>query len=226
MYGELIKKTLSLLFMLGLILPAVTVYGGDLSRGKAEKMIKEYAQKNYTVKYRIGLGNENGIVKISYTSDEYDRAHQREPLGEGFVNAATMYLELKKKDLMNYEMIRKRVDSVELGVTTQQGRAYFDEFRVELTPKAKPYIIKEYLHEAFGSKTKNVELILGTVDKIEVLRITKPSNNVCHATYKIHYKLTPFGEIYSYYDHIKEQLSRGEQQLPFVLYDDGWRPAQ
>lgn len=213
-----------LLILLPLLLMFATVQcgQGDLSRGRAENLIKEAAKKEpKTMKFEAG--DENGIVEIWYAPGyTYDPEHQSEPLGNRFAKDSRKFVLLKDKGLITYEMILKCGDDAAKRHPRDPARFYFDAFRVALTSKAKSYVIKEDIQQSFGRKKKIVTLLLSEVDKIDVSGVSKPSDmfghRMCTVDYTIHYKPTPFGEIFLEKDRM---IHKG--QMPFVLYDDGWR---
>jgi len=97
----------------------------------------------------------------------------------------------------------------------------------EFTDKAKPFLNT--------IDPDRPTIILAQMDKVEVTGLTAPNTalgvQMMGADYTIKYRLTPFGEIY---EKTKSDWKANETKpstdysadLPFVLYDDGWRVKQ
>jgi hypothetical protein len=198
--------------------------GNDLSRSEAGEIIRKVVGKQPVTK-EIGLGNESRITRYYYPGkDDYIRDHQQNSLGKKFVEDLNKYLSLSEKGLLTYKAVATFHDDAAERMPNPSSLFYYDEFLIELAPKAKPYVIKEWISRGpfKGMRSSHVKVVLAEVDKVEVTGISKPSDamgqKVCEAGYTVRYKPTPFGEVFMRPD----QLVQHDSML-FVHYDDGWR---
>lgn len=94
--------------------------------------------------------------------------------------------------------------------------------QVSFTEKAKPY-----LRTADGKEgDEYAYMLLAEVVGVEVTGITEPTQgiggNVRMANYTAKYEATPIGKIIDE----KKASEEAKGQMPFMLYDDGWRIVQ
>jgi hypothetical protein len=198
--------------------------GNDLSRSQAEEAIKKTVGKRPITK-EMSLGNDNRVIRYTYYSKEnYVQEHQQNSLGKKLVEDSNRYLALSEKGLLTYKAVATFHDDAAERMPNPSSLFYYDEYVLELTPKAKPYVIKEWVSRGFvkGLRTSDVKVLLAEVDKVEVTGISKPSDamgqKICQASYTVRYKPTPFGEVFMRPEQLVQHGS-----MFFVLYDDGWR---
>jgi len=172
----------------------------NLTRETAADMIESYLKVN-----------PKRTMQFYYLSaqDEYRKGHEegrgnyRQYLIDGGDPALGMLEKLEQAGLI--EIVARQKHSI-----VGDMDIFFN-----FTEKAKPYIIKE------GDGTPDNQytiILLGEVVNVEVSGITEGEKQRI-ADFTAEYKTTPFGEI------IKKEESSEEvkSQMPFILYDDGWR---
>ena len=108
-------------------------------------------------------------------------------------------------------------------ILTERNTPYIEDKKdltFDFTDQAKPYFIKR---ENATPDNKNVDVFLAKVVNVEVTGITESAVtsgvNTRIANYTVKYEPTPIGKII-------DEKQAGEEvkgQMPFVLYDDGWR---
>lgn len=196
--------------------------GGDLSRSKATEQIKTKLEKQ-PITHSISLGDENGKIIYTYSHiTYYNTDHKNYEYGKKFVEDYNKYIALSEKGLINYKVLKLKQDDGYKRSKGDPSRFYEDWFELNLTQKAKEYVLNEKVESGWGNKQKIAIVKLANLDEVEVTGLTAPSDafgqKMCQANFTATYKLTPFGEVFK--DNVKT-VQQGS--ATFILYDDGWR---
>jgi hypothetical protein len=170
-------------------------WGSDLSRGKAENILKAYLLPKYVTAWK----------------DQQKPQYYRFELASSFPINGPGVKEENVRELERRGLLALRYQTrIEYGLDTGSYILYY-----EFTAAASPYLIK--------TDSDKLLVAVAEVDSIYVTGVSRPSElfgkTICEAHYNVHYKPTPFGEVLlGPEDPLIENLTRG-----FELYDDGWR---
>ncbi len=190
------SKQISIVVLLLLITVFAASCGKDLSRSKAEEMIRANIGP-LVVSYQSLFGKPD-----IFPLDGVGQPKIQRLLNEGC--------------LTQWQKPASGVTS--MGLPTFDigpNRAY------QFTAKSVPYVT---LSNAQFDNSKTAQTKVADVDKVVIDGITKPAemngHTMCRAEYTVHYKPNPLGEILLN----KQQLVQKNAAL-FILYDDGWKLA-
>lgn len=174
----------------------------NLTRESAAKMIETFLKVNPQGNLLLLFGGKT-------KSYNYDQKLGHYALRDTFTGGAEIQI-LKKLESAGF---------VKIVSEKRLGQEIYDS-TFDFTDKATPYFVKR---EGVSPDDKNVDVLLAELVSVEVTGLTEPmaANGVSAriANFTATYKATPIGAI------IDEKTASAEfkSQMPFVLYDDGWR---
>ena len=219
----------------------------DLSQGKAEKLLTD-AEKESRQVTSLTLGNSlkkdaaspRVVMRYYNYRRDYEKQHKGNELGGSFTTSTAKWQDLEKKGLIKYKMTETRVPNEGgdfLGDDRRRYRgkeecpnpsncSFYDAFQIKFTPAAEKYLSVERKPAISTGANEIVRTMVmvttASFDKVTVTRMNpapgKAGDKTMYVDYVVHYRPTPFGDIYL----TKEDVQK-EKSAIFQLFDDGWR---
>ncbi len=187
-----------------------------LSRDDAAKAIYDFFKNDKSGLSMLGLIN-NSINKTGTPNYDKTKGNFR----------TTSYGNDEEKGVFASKFLSAYESAGLIKIINKENLYGAETITYEFTDKAKPWLNTD--------DPDRPEVIFAQMNKVEVTGLTAPNTavgvQIMGADYTIKYILTPFGEIY---EKTKSDWKSNETKpstdysgnLPFVLYDDGWRIKQ
>lgn len=186
--------TIHLVLLLTIILPIMS--SGELTKAKAEKIIRDCEEKAGKPSIKTGYISYGRVEVVSYMNTRHDSNMDK-------------YIEYRNRGLVT-------IDTLPTITKGSWGRK-IEAFQIHLTPKASEHIIsRDTLDDVITAKFKICQYLFDSVTEVHII----PDKNIASVKAKlIRTNETPFFTEVSESNNKKEVI----RKLTFRKTTDGWK---